>query len=164
MFESRSGHSSHCVILLREFTHTCSRSTQPSHPSAGRRNWGAALCCDNNWHVPSVHYPRAREPAALSWCQAEGYRNGRSAPNPMGSAEPKGRCCYADLCGCGGPLVASWIRNWTVPGLNPVAETRESLRNSCEQGIYIQLLKGDSSQPCLTGAATTDMFPWFTSP
>ena len=55
-FESRSRHLSHCVIpLSREFTHSCSRSTQPSHPSVGWQKWRAALCCSNNWHVPSVH-------------------------------------------------------------------------------------------------------------
>ena len=37
VFESGSGHLSHCVIpMSREFTHNCSRSTRPSHPSAGR--------------------------------------------------------------------------------------------------------------------------------
>ena len=29
----------------------------------------------------------------VCWCQAEGYGNGRSAPNPMGYGEPKGRRC-----------------------------------------------------------------------
>ena len=33
-----------------------------------------ALRCSNNCYVPSVHQPRARELAALTWCQAEGYR------------------------------------------------------------------------------------------
>ena len=38
-FETHRGHLNHCVIpLCREFTHTCSRSTQPSHSSAGRQN------------------------------------------------------------------------------------------------------------------------------
>ena len=36
-------------------------------------------------------------------CQAEGYRNGRLSPNPMGSVEPKGCCCcyivHDDFCG-----------------------------------------------------------------
>ena len=30
---------------------------------------------------------------SVSWCQAEGYINCKSAPNPMGSEKPKGRCC-----------------------------------------------------------------------
>ena len=38
-----------------------------------------------------------------------------------------------------GPLVARWIRNWTVP-VQIQLRTLESLRNFCEQGIYIQLL------------------------
>ena len=37
-FESRSGHLSHCSIhVSREFTHSCSRSTQPSHSSTSRQ-------------------------------------------------------------------------------------------------------------------------------
>ena len=38
-FESRSGHLSHCIFpVIREFTHGCSRSSQPSHHFAGRQN------------------------------------------------------------------------------------------------------------------------------
>ena len=42
--------------------------------------------------------------------------------------------------GRGGPVVARWIRNRTVPGSNPVADTRVTAYNLCEQGIYTQLL------------------------
>ena len=30
---------------------------------------------------------------SVSWFQAECYRNGRSAPSPVGSEKPKGRYC-----------------------------------------------------------------------
>ena len=38
-FESRSGHLSHCVHpMSKEFTHSWSRSTRPSHTYTGRQN------------------------------------------------------------------------------------------------------------------------------
>ena len=81
-FESRSGHSTHCIIpLSRDSTHTRSRSTQPSHVSVGGQN-EEQLCSA----ATTDTFPRFTSPGPGNLqpklCQAEGYRNGRSAPNP----------------------------------------------------------------------------------
>ena len=62
-FESHHDFMGYCVIPPnKEFTHSiCSWSTQPSHPSAGRLNLGAAVRCSNNcFALPWDHWSRAR--------------------------------------------------------------------------------------------------------
>ena len=65
----------HCVIpVCREFTHGCSRSTQPSHPSVGIEKWGV-LCAAST----SDTFCRLtiEGTCSVSWCHVEGCRNGR---------------------------------------------------------------------------------------
>ena len=50
----------------------------------------------------------------LSWCHAEGYRDARPAPNPVGSAEeePKGLCCCCYCCNSpGGNMIFFLLKN-----------------------------------------------------
>ena len=95
-----------CVIpLSREFTHTCSGSIQPSHPSVGRQKMRSSAALRQQLTRSLGPLALGQGTCRVSWRWAEGYRNGRSASNPMGSAEePNGCCCcclllqYPDLC------------------------------------------------------------------
>ena len=58
---------------------------------------------------------------SVRWCQGEGYRNGRSSPNLMGSEEPKGRCC----CMLAGPIICT-IMQYSEVASDVMSNTAET--------------------------------------
>ena len=119
-FESSSGLFSYCVIhvsKVRKFTHSYSRSTQPSHPSAGGKNEerlfvAAITTCSLDSLAPS------QGTRSVSWCQAEGY-------NALGF-EPLRRKLHSPT----GPLRAARISKSMVDPSSSLLSTRWLLSSS----------------------------------
>ena len=83
-----------CVIPIdRKFTSKRSRSTQPSHPSTDRQQWGVTERCDNLHftQITSSELVKSQCKLVSGWWGGEGYRIRRSIPNLIGT-EPERRC------------------------------------------------------------------------
>ena len=81
---SASGYLNRCVIpVSREFTHDCSRSTQPSHPYAGRQKIKSSYALRQLLIRSLGSLAPSQETYSVSWCQAEGYGKGRPAPTQL---------------------------------------------------------------------------------
>ena len=87
-FKPRIYNLSHCVIPVgRKCTYSCSRSTQPSHPSVSRKNE------EQPWATATMDtFRRFTSPEPGNW-QRKLVSDWRQQQYAVGSEETKGRLC-----------------------------------------------------------------------